>query len=73
MCPGQAAIGGAKISARKVSAEQDSQLGKPAIDELRAVEALGLLYLDGRIELSPAELGAMLVRIVLDGIRKRAT
>ncbi|MCA9533139.1 MAG: TetR/AcrR family transcriptional regulator [Myxococcales bacterium] len=38
-----------------------------------AVEALGLLYLDGRIELSPAELGAMLVRIVLDGIRKRAT
>lgn len=36
-----------------------------------AVEALGLLYLDGRIDLSPAELGAMLVRIVLDGIRKR--
>jgi hypothetical protein len=36
-----------------------------------AVEALGLLYLDGRIDLSPAELGTMLVRIVLDGIRKR--
>ena len=38
-----------------------------------AVEALGLLYLDGRIDLSPAELGTMLVRIVLDGIRKRPT
>ena len=32
-----------------------------------------LLYLDGRIELSPSDLGAMLVQIVLDGIRKRAT
>jgi AcrR family transcriptional regulator len=50
---------------------QDPRVSATAV--VGAVEALGLLYLDGRIELSPADLGAMLVQIVLDGIRKRAT
>ena len=48
---------------------QDPRVSATAV--VGAVEALGLMYLDGRIELSPADLGAMLVRIVLDGIRAR--
>ena len=35
-----------------------------------AVEALGLAYLDGGIDLPGDQLGAMLVRIILDGIRR---